>query len=59
MIFPALNIKSENERCANYFPNYETMEYSLVRKKKKPVYFRLLKLEWKEGGRPDGMSGKY
>lgn len=56
LIFPALNTKSENERCTNYFPNYKTMEYSLVREK--PVYLRLLKLEREDGGRPDGMSGK-
>lgn len=34
------------------------MEYSLVREKtnKKTIYLRQLKLEGKEGGRPDGIS---
>lgn len=58
MIFPALNIESKNERYAHSFPNYKTMEYSLVREKtnKKTIYLRQLKLEGKEGGRPDGIS---
>lgn len=62
MIFPALNIESKNERYAHCFPNYKTMEYSLVREKtktktnKKTIYLRQLKLEGKEGGRPDGTS---
>lgn len=63
MIFPALNTENKNERYANCFSNYKTMEYSLVRGKKQnktknPVYLRWLKLEGKEGGRSDGMSEK-
>lgn len=63
MIFPALNTENKNERYANCFSNYKTMEYSLVRGKKtkqnkNPVYLRWLKLEGKEGGRSDGMSEK-